>query len=135
MSIDTDEELQAQREATEDLIASRPTRIALVRSAAARSDGAGGVIRIGKPVQLPPVDRYFGGVQLSIRSGIITHQGGHDQFGDVNESRWILAGPPNDDVQPGDTFTFDGRDFKVEKVATDRSYVTRATVLEVTGGN
>jgi hypothetical protein len=134
MSLDTDAELSAQLEATQDLIASRPTPITLFRPAAPVSDGAGGTLRPAAPTALATVERYFGGPSLSIRSGIITHQGGHDDGGVRHEAHWVLAGPPDDDIQDGDTFVYDGRNFKVERVSADRSYVTRASVLEVTGG-
>ncbi len=124
-----DAELRSLIESTEALIESYPTKIALVREPSLVPDGLGG--QIPNPAEeettLPAKERHFAPITDFVKLGL--------SFGELIDDRGrrmtpthILVGPPNDDIEEGDTFTDAGQDYTILRVFPDRSYMTKGIV-------
>lgn len=122
---DVDIELQSQRQATRDLIDSKPVKLTIHRPTELVSDGAGGLIREDTPDELPPRERYMG-----VITDITVLGFANVEFEEGKRIRWthILVGPYDDDIQENDFFMIGDRKYVIARVHPDRTYQTKALV-------
>ena len=119
-----DEETQALRESTVDLINSRPYEIKLVRKGEFARTGSGGQKRSASPTPQKTIKRYFGGVS----GNPMILEGAN---GERHQATYVLIGDWNDDIQKYDEFNLYGKDYRVVGVdEASRGYQTKAWVIQ-----
>jgi hypothetical protein len=114
-------ELEELRKTTEDLIAFNSFQIVLNRSEWVRTPGGG-----QKQVNAAPLDAqtlYFGAIMWDPRT-YVTPEGERVLL------QYVLVGMPDADIVEKDEFTIGSSDYKVFEVHPDRTYETRAWVIE-----
>jgi hypothetical protein len=117
-------ELQAQQRVTDQLIKRFGRDIALIRPGAYVSDGAGGRTRSGADSHLPAVRRFF--------SGTVPNTNFTVRFeGERQVGRFVLVGPPNDDIQQGDYWQEGATLYRVVFIHENPEYETRAEVVAI----
>lgn len=99
-------------------------QIALQRPGTFTRSPEGGQVLSGAPAALGGQRFWFQGVRTD------TNLRNSDQ-GEREVNHLVLVGVSEADILPGDTFTLDGRNYKVVEVHNDRRYETRAWVEEV----
>lgn len=116
--------LEAQREATLDLISEEPTAIVLSRFVSLRTPSGG--TKPAAVVPQPEKIRFFAPTSSAER-WITTTQG------ERLEVDYVLIGTFDDDIQENDEFTVDGQKYKVSWVVPDRRFQTKAFVVKSYG--
>lgn len=112
-----------QVQATRDLIALEPTEIALVRPGTQTRTPAGGMAPAGPPQNLEAKNRFFSATAAQDRLSI-------EVGGKLVNVDYVLVGLPGDDIKADDTFTVDGKDFRILYVCEENAeYETRAYVV------
>jgi hypothetical protein len=114
-------ELSELTKTTEDLIEEDSIDIDLQRTEDVRTPSGG--VKKGQPIDVPVQRLHFAAVMTDPRNAISEH-------GDRMVAGHVLVGMPDADIKEGDTFAFGTRKFRVNEVHPDRSFETRAWVVE-----
>jgi hypothetical protein len=119
MTIGVDEAIKSTR----DLIDSDPTPITLFHSEWV-NDGRGGRRRstVAEPEAPAPVDRFFSAIAADKSVSF-------NMLGITKDRVYILIGMPDDDIQEGDVFQVNAKNFRVIWVDDDRRYQTKAECI------
>lgn len=121
-------DLTVMRKNTEDMIAARPTSIALIRPVGLVSDGAGGMKPVaGSPTNFSAKNRFLSEITDATK---IPFPSAQVEYGINFVATHILVGTYDDNVQKGDYFVHNGRRLTVMRIFTDRTYETKALLGE-----
>jgi hypothetical protein len=110
-------------ESTAEMIAARPTLVALHREGEMERTPSGGQKVVRDPEDLPAKNRFFQAVSLEeIRT---VNWQGRDHI-----ARFILVGMPDDEMKIGDTFLNNGLRYTIAEVSQDRTFETKGFVIQ-----
>lgn len=112
-------DLREQRQATEDLIASSPTNITLVRETVIEEYGGS---RVGPPTPQAPRERFL----TPLRRLSNVPEGVNDLIGEGWQLTHLVVGPHDDDIQQDDQFTHDNVTYRIVDVERRGEYEVRA---------
>lgn len=127
------DKIAVQRRVTERLIQIEGEPITLRRKPALQMSLSGGLASATDDyTPQRPRRRFFSGLNSAGRS-VTAARFDVDAEGEGWRVRGVLIGPPNDDIQKDDLFTWNGQDMRVAAVHPDRRWQTKAEVVAYSG--